>query len=712
MTGPTYPPNLSSNLAVTRRGRGRQGSSAAGTSTDKTPTTYLAPSQYYKLKGMQGASGGPLEAEKDIETIGRDREGGTSFGKMVKDRFAGTKFLEVNRDSTLLGKLPLGSRVAVDEHGVLNPIEPSKGPNDPVQDRLAGEGNHQREGSDDHDLIVIDEAEGIPSDTHANPPGARPRPPRAGTIAASLRDTFPMRSGSNRMGTDQEEEPPHLRVQVRQPFHRPISGLDHDVLGAIYADIRHWRGALKAINKEIAEVQEAGFADIAEGRGVKGWILVGKGLHFLPGVQLIEGRSKEDVRWDELQRSGGVWSDVAFWTAVCMIGILLGVGCMYRYFVYWKRLTAFVVLACAGLAMVTYPDVAHYLPFLGPVAERNNIQSGLATALAPAVAASLFVGLAMYGVHRAAHHSGAVSVTVVRIKAFKAVFWVIVIVAGVWIVTAASLIFGARALDTQTRTASSVANGSVAAALFLFLITINLAIIVPGLLLLQPIHLWRMRRRQKRATTPRQHFRAIYPRIYNPIYAMGCCILGIVFVVAFCLIFPLIAPAVLLLIFLSLIAHRFLIGYVYGRTDSGPTGGLLQLWIMRRFATLLALQPLLLGLIILSRRKWILGGIMIGIAVAIVFLVEWYCYKVLRKPGVDSLSPVTRDAIETYVRSARPAGRFGAIGGSSTAPSSTDQKGKRRNQNGSISSILDMMSVTLAVMPSRTRNRPPVPLRE
>jgi hypothetical protein len=372
-------------------------------------------------------------------------------------------------------------------------------------------------------------------------------------------------------------------------------------------------------------------------------------------------------------------------------------------------------LAAAGLALVTEPDVLHYLPFLTPVVRYNNVQSGIATALAPAVAASIFVGLAMFGVHRAAYHSGAVSVTVVRIKAFKAVFWVIVIVGGMWVVVAGSLLFGAHSLDTESGTATSVANGSIATALFLLLITINLAIIVPGLLLLQPVRLWRMYRREKRAITPRQHFRAIYPRIYNPIYAMGCCVLGIVFVAAFCLLFPLIGPAVVLLLLLSLVAHRYLIGYVYGRTDSGPTGGLLQLWIMRRFATLLSLQPLLLGLVILSRGKWILGGIMVGIAVAIVILVEWYCRKTLRMPGVDSLSPVTRDAIEAYVRSARPAGKVGGSGSgdkSSAVASSMDAKGKRRNANGSISSVLDMMNITLSVMPSNARNRPPVPLRK
>lgn len=203
----------------------------------------------------------------------------------------------------------------------------------------------------------------------------------------------------------------------------------------------------------------------------------------------------------------------------------------------------------------------------------------------------------------------------------------------------------------------------------------------------------------------------MYPKLYNPAYAMGCCILGIVFVVAFALLFPLIGPAVLLLVFLTLIAHRFLIGYVYGRTDSGQTGGLLQLWVIQRFATLLSLQPLLLGLILLAREKWILGGIMVGIAVVIVVLVEWYCTRKLREPGVDSLSPVTRDALAAYSKSARPPISSGTPSDPG-AGSISERKGKsRRQDNASISSVLDMMSITLAVMPSSARTRPPVPLR-
>ncbi|KAG8768390.1 hypothetical protein FRC16_007065, partial [Serendipita sp. 398] len=399
ISGPVYPPNLSQNIQTTKaRGRHRSNSAATGEHSDKTPTTYLAPSQYYKLRGVQGAGGGNLGSEQELSRVtkGEDSRRAPGFGEAIRSKLTGTRFLEVNRDSSLHGKIPLGSKVAVDEQGVLSPIELSKGPNHGVpEDETHGEepttsnydqrghGGHtpeeERTSLEDNELVMVDDAADVPHDQHANPARARPRPPKQGRapVPPSVRETFPMRD-PKRAGSGAEEPPPHLRLQSHQPYHRPISGLDHDSLGAIYANIRHWRAALKAINRDIAEAQEQGFQDLAEGNNIKGWILVGKGLRFLPGIQLIEGKSKEDIRWDELQRGDGMWSNIAFWVAVCVIGMLLGIG----------------LLAAAGLALATSPDVVHYLPFLSPVVAHNNIPSGLATALAPAVAASLFIGLA------------------------------------------------------------------------------------------------------------------------------------------------------------------------------------------------------------------------------------------------------------------------------------------------------------------------------
>jgi hypothetical protein len=58
-------------------------------------------------------------------------------------------------------------------------------------------------------------------------------------------------------------------------------------------------------------------------------------------------------------------------------------------------LIRFSVTAVSGLALANAPDVAHYLPFLRPLADNGGLASGLGTALAPAIAAALFITLAL-----------------------------------------------------------------------------------------------------------------------------------------------------------------------------------------------------------------------------------------------------------------------------------------------------------------------------
>ncbi len=204
--------------------------------------------------------------------------------------------------------------------------------------------------------------------------------------------------------------------------------------------------------------------------------------------------------------------------------------------------------------------------------------------------------------------------------------------------------------------------------------------------------------------------------------------MAIVFASTFAVIFPLIAPAVVILILLSLVgelfcvkllgdgpitfllAHRYLVGYVYGRTHS-QTGGLLQIWLLRRFGSLLALQPLLLGLILLSRQLWVLGGVCCGVALAVVLFVEVYTSWKMRLPGRKSLKPITQNSIEEFANTTRPPNSKG-----SRRPideESTSLVSSARNTNrirGSMASVLEMMSLTLAVMPSPSAHRGPIPL--
>jgi len=301
---------------------------------------------------VQGVSGGKIAGTEDVFTIadrqvqpqlpkqqlpeGRNGNGHKRNGSFqalkqrllsTRPRNGGSRFMEINRDS-VHGKLPLGSRIAVTEHGELKPVPipaPNLGPNHAEN---GGDDDGDDQDGERDDFIMVEDAALVPEDENVGGGGttnnSTPRgAPRTTVMSAQ---SFPMRP--RKRGTEGSEPPamPHERLQQQQPFRRPISGLEHAQLGVIYADIRRWRGALKRSNREIADAQERGFQDIADGRNIKGWILIGRGLQFLPGVQMIEGRTKQDIRWEELQVQGGFWSRVVFWVMVVIIGVLLGVG--------------------------------------------------------------------------------------------------------------------------------------------------------------------------------------------------------------------------------------------------------------------------------------------------------------------------------------------------------------------------------------------------
>jgi hypothetical protein len=53
------------------------------------------------------------------------------------------------------------------------------------------------------------------------------------------------------------------------------------------------------------------------------------------------------------------------------------------------------VTAASGLALLTAPDVAHFLPFIESLLRRERVEIGTATVLAPALAAILFITLSV-----------------------------------------------------------------------------------------------------------------------------------------------------------------------------------------------------------------------------------------------------------------------------------------------------------------------------
>lgn len=296
---------------------------------------------------MRGIGGGFITEDSAVDDA-------PSFGDTVRSRVVGTRFQEVNRDSVAYEALPLGSRVAVNRVGNLGPMPQTYGaplgfgPNHDTDTSIGNEGDSAAGGSmtpGAYHSRVATESEGVPISSHQgssrirdspmpydlastptqnekiDPPNDEDMIPlarrRPAPVHPERRETFPMREH------EEVQVPPHLRLQPQQPFVRPLSGLDHDGLGAVYTDIREWRTRLKQINGEIADAQNDCYNDIADGIRIKGWLITGKAIRHLPGIELIEGRSKADIVWYELQQSERIWNAVLFWAFVLMVAILL-----------------------------------------------------------------------------------------------------------------------------------------------------------------------------------------------------------------------------------------------------------------------------------------------------------------------------------------------------------------------------------------------------
>jgi calcium permeable stress-gated cation channel len=130
--------------------------------------------------------------------------------------------------------------------------------------------------------------------------------------------------------------------------------------------------------------------------------------------------------------------------------------------------------------------------------------------------------------------------------------------------------------------------------------------------------------------------------------------------------------------------------------------------MLRRFGTLLAFQPILLGLIFLTRHIWIEGGVTIGTGVVVILFVEAYTTWKMRLPGRRSLSSSTKESLDMFDDVAKyPQQAVPAVEESNNS-STGAQSGHRAR--GSMASVLDMMSQTLAVTPSHSQG--PVPLRK
>lgn len=658
-----------------------------------TPTTYLAPSSFYKLRDIRTSQLLP-------------QKGDDNFATRVSQRIIGTRFQEAQRGTHILSRVfSWGSESRFENIAGLGSMNPAHfsaeqlrhGPHEPLSGNIAKDEVllQDEPESDDRWLKPVTEENQeyniVPSPTRdsiecISEPRPRPRRERDRT-SFDRRSTFAMRLRSNHFAPDTDPvPPPHLRLQSQRPFVRPVSGMDHEQLGIIYNNIREWRSRLKLINGEIAEAQQSCYDLIASGNGIKGWLLVGRGLRHLPHIQMIEGRSKDDILYEQLEVDIGSLGRIVFWCVICVI-ILVSCG---------------IMIPVSGLIVSLSPGVAHYLRVLRRLNDIPIIGAGLITTLAPALFILLLLWFTLPIIRFTSRTTGVVSASMANIRGFQASFIVLNATYCFWLLACGSIIFSLESFANGMRKTRAIADGLLYTVPIVAILTFALTVMFPALWIIQPRRLNQILKRKKFILTPRQRFRNLYPSRYDENFVLVCCYLPVTFAAAFCIISPVVGPPVCLLLLVANMAHKYLIGYVY--IEGPQTGGLLQLWLLQRLANLTILQPLVLGLIILTRRLWVTGGVLIGISILLLSSMEFYTRLRLRLIQPDTLSDITKEMLYRFRRGAQAeANQYPYTEGSSIPGVSAPPRS-------SVASVLEMMSITLAVIPPGVKKRGPIPL--
>ena len=92
--------------------------------------------------------------------------------------------------------------------------------------------------------------------------------------------------------------------------------------GEEYADVRDHRSRLLALNADIEQHQRAAFSSVAKGEGNRGWVLVGRGMRYFPRARQIDGGTKQDIIWANIDARPHTG---VFWLKVLLVGIGLSI---------------------------------------------------------------------------------------------------------------------------------------------------------------------------------------------------------------------------------------------------------------------------------------------------------------------------------------------------------------------------------------------------
>jgi hypothetical protein len=91
------------------------------------------------------------------------------------------------------------------------------------------------------------------------------------------------------------------------------------------------RTRLKILNDQVEALQLVAMRSAANGADTVGWVIVGRGVRFIPGTTRIEGCTIEDIDWRNIGlRAGGQ----AFWARIAGLGVILGLICKFTPFLH------------------------------------------------------------------------------------------------------------------------------------------------------------------------------------------------------------------------------------------------------------------------------------------------------------------------------------------------------------------------------------------
>lgn len=228
----------------------------------------------------------------------------------------GTRFHEINRDSGVFGRrFKIGQRIKVDEQGQYVPASPESSDEG---HRMSHEGmlSASTLSSREYDIpedSVVPTPTPTPSDqtplSDVVPVDPMPTPAPAPTSARPEEGDTAQVETSRAKATTTPTVPPPLTLNLqRNERHDP--------------DVEAYRTQFKALNEEISILQQDTFSKISRADPMVGWILVGRGVEYLPGAQVIEGRTRKDILWSNLDGPGRSNGEKRYFVQVLLIGFV------------------------------------------------------------------------------------------------------------------------------------------------------------------------------------------------------------------------------------------------------------------------------------------------------------------------------------------------------------------------------------------------------